>query len=79
MSENVDIVLDRLRRARIAEDRAVDYLRAGAVVADGERVSDPETPHLRRPGSCYCPPNGGALIGGTGVSTRQPGQPRPKV
>jgi hypothetical protein len=36
-------VLDLLIRADIAEDRALNWLRAGAVIVDGERVTDPQT------------------------------------
>lgn len=37
-------VIERMRRAGIPDDRALDYFRAGSVVVDGERVSDPDTP-----------------------------------
>jgi 16S rRNA U516 pseudouridylate synthase RsuA-like enzyme len=35
-------VIERMVRAGIAEERAQRYLRAGAVMVDGERVTDGE-------------------------------------
>jgi hypothetical protein len=37
-------VLDRLLRAGISDERAQRHLSSGAVVVDGERVTDPNTP-----------------------------------
>jgi hypothetical protein len=37
-------VIERMRRAGIAEERVFAYFQAGAVVVDGERVSEPDTP-----------------------------------
>ncbi|MGH3921188.1 MAG: S4 domain-containing protein [Pseudonocardiaceae bacterium] len=37
-------VIDRMVRAGIGGERAREWLRAGAVTLDGERVSDPNTP-----------------------------------
>ena len=37
-------VLDRMLRAGISDERAQRHLSSGAVVIDGERVTDPNTP-----------------------------------
>lgn len=37
-------MINRMLRAGIADDRAREWLRSGAVVVDGERVTDPDTP-----------------------------------
>ena len=44
MDDEHPTILDRLLRAGISAERADNYLAAGAVVLDGERVSDPSTP-----------------------------------
>ena len=44
VNDEIPSVLERMTRPGIAEDRALDYLRAGSVLVDGERVTDPCTP-----------------------------------
>jgi hypothetical protein len=44
MGDEHPTILDRLLRAGISAERAENYLASGAVVLDGERVSDPNTP-----------------------------------
>lgn len=44
VSEQLVTVLDRMVSAGIDEDRARSFVMSGAVIVDGERVSDPTTP-----------------------------------
>lgn len=43
MSEQLVTVLDRMISAGIDEARARSFVMSGAVIVDGERVSDPAT------------------------------------
>lgn len=42
--DTVITVAERMRRAGIDEDRSRRYLASSAVLVDGQRVTDPDTP-----------------------------------
>jgi hypothetical protein len=44
IDDDAPTILDRLTRAGISDDRAQRHLASGAVLVDGERVTDPAPP-----------------------------------